>query len=57
VRKLVTANYGPVVAKSRGIEFAKRLGTTNAEGKFIPIIESPNLAAIYQTYVDSEFKQ
>lgn len=45
-RVLVTANTGPVQAKVRGDAFAKALGTTGKDGKFVATMEDPTFTKI-----------
>lgn len=49
-RKLITSNLGPIVAKTRLDSFAERLGQTTADGKWLPIVDNPNLTEIYKLY-------
>lgn len=49
VRRMVTSNYGPVVAKTRGSEFAARLGQNSKDG-FVPIVDDPSFPKIWALY-------
>lgn len=50
-RKLVTANYGPVVAKTRNAKFAANMGYTDKEtGAFIPVVDNPTFPDIVARY-------
>lgn len=52
-RRLVTSNYGPVVAKTRNANFAKKLTSTTKEGEVIPIIEEPEFSTIWKLYTEA----
>jgi phage nucleotide-binding protein len=51
-RHLITANYGPVVAKTRGVAFAKKL-TSVVNGATVPVIEEPNFSTIWALYKEA----
>jgi phage nucleotide-binding protein len=48
-RFLVTQNYGQYLAKTRGAEFARELGSSK-DNKFIPVMESPSFPQILAAY-------
>lgn len=49
-RKLVFDHFGPVVAKTRNIDYAKFLLNELSVDKVKPIIENPSLASIFDAY-------
>jgi len=49
VRRLVTSEYGPVVAKTRGADFAAKLGQTTKDG-FVPVMDDPSFPKIWGLY-------
>lgn len=49
VRRLVTSGYSTVMAKTRGEEFAAKLGQQTKDG-FVPIIDNPTFPKIWALY-------